>query len=133
MIMKPTFLNIVLIIFFKYALFYAYLMYKNRDYYFIEPNIHSTSDLFYYLCMLLALPVMSVMIYSLPLYYAFKVKRFFYFIAIILICTAIESFLYVKLASTQDFMNGLVIGFIELLLIFIFFTNTMRNIYRVKF
>src|SRR5688500_6650376 len=102
----PTFLKICFCIFFKYISFFLFLMIKNGDYYFINHVIRNSSDLFYYLWILLSLPLITIIIFGFLFYYSFRVKNIFLFLFIILSLLVGEYFLYTYLASPLDLTNG---------------------------
>lgn len=54
----------------KYLLLYLILMGKNQDYYFLAPGIRHVVDLWYYLYLLLALPMFEFCLFAAPLYWA---------------------------------------------------------------
>ena len=123
-------LNILIYFLVKYFAFYILLMFKNNDFTFLElNNIRNGEDLFYYLWLLLFLPVVSMIIFSAPIYFSFKVKKGIYFILIIGVILIAEYFLYTYLASQMDSMNGVYNGIISLLFLFLFFFKAIRSIF----
>jgi hypothetical protein len=128
--LKPAFLNILLYLFVKYLVFYVYLMFKNNDYYFLEPGIRDGADLFYYLWLLLFLPFTSILLFSAPIYYSFKLNRAIYFMVLISGVLVAEYFLYTHLASQADLMNGVYNGILSVLFLFLFFFKHIRFIFK---
>jgi len=129
--MKPTFLNILLYLFVKYIVFYIFLMFKNADFKLLEVNnIKKGEDLFYYLWLILFLPLVQILIFSAPLYYSFKVKNPLYFLLIISIIFIAEYFIYVFFTSDKHVdMNGIYNGIIGALLLLLFFFKYIKGIY----
>lgn len=122
---KATLLNISLYILIKYLLFYILLMFKNDDYYFINPSIRNGDDLFFYLWLLLSIPVLCMIFFSAPIYYAFKIKKKVFFVLIILGYLIIEYLLYTYLASQSDLKNGLYNSMLSIFLLGIFFFKSI--------
>lgn len=119
---RPTFLNILLLILVKYLFFYVFLMFKNQDYSLIEIGTLKTSeDVFYYLFIFLFLPVGNVILFSVPLYFILKVKNVVYVLLLVLAIVIAEYFLYTYFASQENRMNGVYLGIINLLLLYLFF------------
>src|SRR5688500_16001299 len=97
--LRLTFLNILLLILVKYLLFYILLMFKNQDYSFIEiGNLKNSEDVLYYLFIFLFLPVMNVILFSVPLYFILKLKNAVQLIVLILVIVVAEYFLYTYFA-----------------------------------
>lgn len=122
----PTFLKICICIFLKYMVFFLFLMFKSKNYYFISPDIRDASDLFYYLWLLLSLPVLAIMTFGVPLYYSFGVKSILLFFLIVLLLIAGEYFLYTYLASSLDFTNALYNALFTILFFGLFFYKEIR-------
>jgi hypothetical protein len=101
-------------------------MFKSKNYYFISPDIRDASDLFYYLWLLLSLPVLAIMTFGVPLYYSFGVKSILLFFLIVLLLIAGEYFLYTYLASSLDFTNALYNALFTILFFGLFFYKEIR-------
>ena len=131
--LKTTFKNILVYIFIKYVLFYIFLMFKNNDFSFLKLNALKTGqDWFYYLWLFLFLPVISMILFSAPLYFTFKVKKAIYFIIFISMILVAEYFLYTYFASQANLMNGVYNGIISLLLLLLFFSKQISLIFTKK-
>jgi hypothetical protein len=122
MMMKLTFKNVLLYIFLKYLFFSVFLMFKNKDFKLLEIDnlIHGHTFVYFFLFML-PLPIVSMIIFSAPIYYSFKLKRFFLFALLIGVVFVAEYFLYTHLASTSNLMNGVYLEVISILLFLLFF------------
>ena len=127
--LKPVIQNILLYLLVKYVIFYIFMMFKNNNFYFINPGIKSGADLFYYLWVFLFLPALCMLIFSVPLHLAFKSKKVIYFILIASAFLVIEYFLYTYFASQMDLMNGIYNGIISLLLLLLFFFRSIREVF----
>lgn len=117
----PTYLKISFCIFLKYMIFFLFLMFRNKDYYFIRPGIRDGSDLFYYLWLLLSLPLLTIIVFGIPIYYSFRVKSIFLFFLLLSAFVVGEYFLYTYLASPSDSTNGLYNAFLTVLFFSLFF------------
>jgi hypothetical protein len=73
--MKPSYFAVVLSLYAKYFLLFLFLMVKNHDFFFVTPTIREGADLFYYLWLLLCLPTLEALCFSVPLYWALKVPN----------------------------------------------------------
>src|SRR5438105_180928 len=82
--LKPAIKNILFYLLFKYIVFYILMMFKNDNFYLINPGIRNGADLFYYLWMFLFLPGLCMVIFSAPIYFAFRSKSIIFFILIII-------------------------------------------------
>ena len=129
--MKSLFKNIVLYIFLKYLVFYVLMMFKNNNYMLIRINeLKTGGDWFYYLWIFLFLPIVRTILFSAPIYFSFKLKKFFLFPLLIGAVFLAEYFLYTQLASTTDLMNGVYLEIIGVLLFFLFFYRDIVLVYK---
>lgn len=129
--LKLSILNILLFWFVKYIAFYVFMMFKNNNFAFLKVNeIKTGEDLFYYLWLFLFLPVVSMLIFTAPVYFSFKVKSLVYFALVIAAVLIVEYFVYTYLASTSDFMNGVYNGIISVLFLLLFFFRHISVIYQ---
>lgn len=123
---KSNFLNILFYILIKYLVFYIFMMFKNDNYYLINPGIRDGADLFYYLWMFLFFPVLIFILFSIPIYYSFKIIKCSYFVLVNLIVLGIEYCLYTYLASQLDFSNGIYNMIISVILFLILFQEPIK-------
>lgn len=79
-----------------------------------------TSNIFYYILYILIFSVISSLIFSIPLFFIFKVKGVYFLLLIGLFLIA-EYFLYTYSASPSDLMNGVYNLGLSLLFLFVFF------------
>ncbi len=123
---KLNFSNILLYILVKYFVLYGVLMIKGSNTKLLEiGSIKNGEDLFYYLWVILFLPIVCMIIFSAPLYFTLKVKGLIKFISLITLIFIAEFFLYTYLASQADYINGIINAVIGLLLLFIFFYKSI--------
>jgi hypothetical protein len=131
--LRVTFKSILLYILLKYILFYIFLMFKNDNFSLIEfDNLKGGHTLMYFLLIMLPLPIISMILFSAPLYFAFKVKNVIYFILIVSAILVAEYFIYTYLASQADSMNGVYNGIISLLLLLLFFFKPIFSIFNQR-
>lgn len=118
-----TFKNVLLYILLKYFIFYIARMIKMNDYRFLRINeLRDAGDWFYYSWLILFLPIVSMILFSAPIYYSFRLKNIFLFSVAILSIFVAEYFVYVYWTSNRHIdMNGIVNGVIGLLLFILFF------------
>lgn len=127
--LKPISRNILFYFLVKYVIFYIFMMFKNSNFYFVNPGIKNGGDLLYYLWLFLFLPVLCMLIFSVPLYFAFNRKKGIYFILITSAFLVSEYFLYTYFASQMNLMNGIYNGIISLLLLLLFFFKSIRKMF----
>lgn len=105
----------------KYIAFYVLLMVKNKNYFFLRVDqIRSTGDTFYYLFMVLFLPLLCFFLLSAPLYYVLKSdsRPLKALIVFLILC---EYVLYTWLASQLNYWNGIYNAMLSVLFILLFF------------
>lgn len=124
---KVNFKNILVYILLKYLLFYIFLMFKNNDFRLLKVNnLKSGEDWFYYLWLILFMPILNILLFSLPLYLILKVRNCIYFTFFLALILAADFFLYTYLVSQTDVIKGLYNCIISLLLFLIFFLKVIR-------
>jgi hypothetical protein len=109
-------------------------MFKNNDYSLVQlNNLKSAVDVFYYLWIFLFLPVLSMILFAVPMYYIFKAKNALFFSLLVGIILVAEYFLYTYFASQANLMNGIYNEIISVsLLIFLFF-KTISSIFKSNY
>lgn len=131
--LRPAFKNIILFFFLKYFIFYIFLMFRNNDYTFVQiGSLRNGEDVFYYLWMFLFLPVLCIILFSVPIYFAFKLKNMIYFILLVGGFLIAEYFLYTHYASQADLMNGIYNGLIGLLVLLLLFFRIIGELFKLK-
>jgi hypothetical protein len=115
---KTTYLNIVLFILLKYFIYYLVFNIFIYDGYDI---LHSFNieGVIYLFIVFLPLPLISIILFSAPLYYAFRVN-FFYFMLILLGVLLAEYYIFVLLTSQRHIdrygvLNGAITVFLFLI------------------
>jgi hypothetical protein len=128
---KPSILNILSFWLVKYVAFYILLMFKNDNYALLRVDeIQNGDDLFYYLWLFLFLPVVCMLIFSVPLYLSLRVKKWAYLALIITAILIAEYFLYTWLASQTNLINGVYNGIFSLLFLLLFFLRRAGNLHQ---
>lgn len=126
-LMKPTLLNIMLFWLVKYVAFYSFMMFKTNNYAFIKVNeIKNGVDLFFYLWIFLFLPIVCMIILSVPLYFSLKASKINYFLLIVCITLIAEYIIYTYSASQADLMNGVYNSIISSCSYFYFTINILK-------
>jgi len=127
--LKPIFRNILLYIFLKYLIFYVFMMFRNNNFYLVNPGIRDGADLFYYLWIFLSLPVFISVLFSPPIYYSFRIrmKKTIYFVLINIIVLIAEYFIYTSFASQLNSWNGIYNAIIGIIIFILFFYKRIRS------
>lgn len=129
--LKPSFLNTLLFWFTKYIVFYVFMMIKNNNYALIRiSELKTGEDWFYYLWMFLFLPLVAMLIFSVPLYLSFKAKSSVYFTVAVIAVFVAEFFIYTWLASQANLMNGIYNGIISVVFLMLFFYRYIKKFYQ---
>ncbi len=103
------------------------MMFNNSNYALLKVNeIKTGEDLFYYLWLFLFLPIVSIVVFTAPTYYLFKVKGIIYVILIACLVIVIEYFMYTLLASQANWINGIYNGIITVIIFLLFFYKPMK-------
>lgn len=125
---KTTISSIIFFILIKYLLFYIFMMFKNDNYALIKFNeLKNGEDLFYYLWTFLSLPVICIILFTLPLYYSLRAKSRFLFYFLIICVFVLEYIIYTYLASQLSLLNGVVNLLIGVILFVLFYYRTIRT------
>lgn len=132
--LKPTFRNILLYFFSKYLLFFLFLMFKHNDFRLLQiKNLNDFGNsLVYFGLMMLPLILIITALFSVPVYYSFKLRNAVYFILLIIAFLVGEYFVYTYWASPSNKMNGVYNGGIGLLFLGIFFFKPIGLILKQK-
>jgi hypothetical protein len=78
-------------------------MFKNGNFALLEPeNLKVGHSLRYFLFVMLPLPVLSMILFSAPIYFTFRVRNAVYFILLLSAVFTAEYFLYTYLASPAN-------------------------------
>ncbi len=102
----------------KYFLFYILMMFKNDNYALISvENLKTFQDIVYYCFIFLALPTLFTVVLTVPIYYTFKLNNLHIFSGLIFILLAIECLVYTYLASQLDYLNGVYLLIISVLVL----------------
>jgi hypothetical protein len=128
---KPTILNILLYLFLKYIAFYIFLMFKHDDFRLLQ--IESINDLgnslYYFSVMMLPLILIIMALFSVPIYFAFRLKNAIYFSLIVVAFLIAEYIIYTYSASQTNLMNGLYNGILSTLFLLLFFFRNIKLLF----
>jgi hypothetical protein len=106
-------------------------MFKYQDYTLIDiGNLRNGQDIFYYLWTFLFLPVCSAILFSAPIFIAFKLNNGMIYILIIAVVWVAEYFFYTYMASPADMTNGLYNALIGLGLFVILFFKRIISLFK---
>jgi hypothetical protein len=121
---KVAFWKILFYWLIKYIVFYVFMMFKNKDYYLINPGIRNGEDLVYYLWIFLSLPIICSLLFSVPIYLSFRSKKMVYIVLSLLLIVIAEYFVYTYMASQTDRFNGLYNALISIVIFILFFFSS---------
>lgn len=129
--LRPSFANIVLYIFVKYLIVYAVFMVATKNFKLLEiGKIKNGEDLFYYLWIILFIPIVNILLISVPLFLSFKVKNKIYFLSLIVIIFLVEYFVYVYFTSQKYFdVKGIIIEIISCVIFYLFFYRKINTLF----
>lgn len=129
--LKPTFLNILFYILFKYLIVYLVFMIATNNYKIIQvSNVKNGADLFYYLWLLLFLPVVSMVLFSAPYYLLFRIKNKDIFIVAIVTILLVEYLFYVYFNSQKHIdMRGILMVLISSIVFYLMFFKKINSHY----
>jgi len=104
-------------------------MFKNQNYALIRLNdLKNGQDVFYYLWIFLFLPILFIILFSVPLYFSFKIKNIKYLLILLIAILVLEYMIYTYLASPSDLINGIYNGVISIMFYFLFFLKRIKLI-----
>ena len=120
---KTTLKNIILYILFKYLIFFIFMMIMTSNFKLLHfYNLKSAQDWFYYLWLILFFPILTMIIFSAPIYFSFKIRQAFYFLLAIMAVFIAEYFVYCFFTSEKYVnINGIYNEIISLLVFILFF------------
>lgn len=121
--LKSKFSNVVIYVFIKYFIVFLLFMIKDNNLKLLKlNNIRNGEDLFYYLWIVLFFPIIDIILFSIPLYYSFKIKNKVYFVLSLLIIFGVEYLMNVYFSSQKifdiDVFIKVIIGIIVFLIFF---------------
>ncbi len=93
-------------------------------------NLKGGHTLMYFFLVMLPAPILSMILFSAPLYFTFRVRNAIYFILLLSVVFIAEYFLYTYLASPADEKNGLYLVCIGVLLLLVFFFTSITSIFK---
>ncbi len=129
---QSKFISIIFYLFIKYIIFFIFLMIKDNNTKLLRfDSLENTGDWFYHLWVILFLPVISVIIFSIPLYFAFKTNKVINFLLITVGVLLADYFIYVFFTSDKHIdLNGVYNMLISTLLLFIFFQKSIILLFK---
>ena len=126
--MKISLKKILIFMFLKYFVFYAFMMFKTSNYALIEfENLISFVNIFYYLWIFLFLPTVCFVLFSFPIYYSFSKNNVNVFMLINIGVLIIEYAVYTCLASQSDYLNGIFNSIISVICFLFIFRKEIKR------
>ncbi len=131
---KPKITSIVFYLFIRYIIFFIFLMIKDNNAKLIDfDSLESAEDWFYHLWIALFLPIVSVILFSIPLYLAFKTKKAIKFFLIVIGILIVDYFMYVFFTSNKHIdLNGIYNAIISSILLAIFFRKSIVSLVKAN-
>lgn len=131
---KPTLFNIIFYIFFKYLIVYVIFMIATNDYRMLQiSNIKSGQDLFYYLWLMTFLPIVSIVLFSIPYFFSFRIRNNRMFVTAILAILFLEYLFYVYFNSQKQIdLYGVSMVSISLIVFYLFFFKRINLFFQNK-
>lgn len=128
--MRIRVINIVLYFLIKYFVFYVFLMLKNKDYSLLQiSSLENGEDWFYYLWIILSLPLFFSLIFGAPLYFALNRMKANSFLFTVVASFLLEYFLYTCLASQENLWNGVYGALIGIVLFVLLFFQRVKALF----
>lgn len=129
--LKPSYLNVLFFLLLKYIVVYVIFACATD---FKMPqisNIKNGADLFLFLWMNLFFPVLEMILFSVPLYFALKIKRWVSFFLVIALITVSEYFVYVYFTSDKHInIKGVFIELIGLTVFVVCFFRVISSMFK---
>ena len=96
--LQPTLKNILFFLFTKYLAYYLYFMAKHNDFRLFElKSISDIGSLFtYFAFFMLPIIILSFILFSLPIYFSFKLKNVFLFLTSLSVLLILELIIYLN-------------------------------------
>lgn len=127
--LQPKTAHIIIFWIIKYALFYIFLTLLHNNFTLLDiSELDTWKDWFYYLWIILFLPVSAILLFTFPIYKALNVSSRQLFVLIMLLVLIAEFFFYTWMASQSNMMYGIYNGIITLVLFSLLFFNRIKII-----
>lgn len=109
------------------------MMFKNNDYTLIRlDQLRNIEAVVFYLWIFLSLPVISIGLFAVPLYFILKIRKALYIVLLVMGVFVIEYYLYTYLASESDLKNGIYLEVISIIIFIFFFFKHFKSISKMK-
>ena len=128
---KLSFLNSIFYLLVKYTVFFFILAFigdrfKNAVINNAETSIEMIKLTVGYILYILIYEIFLVLLFCVPLYYILKIERWIYFLPLLIVFYCLEFFVYTYFYSPSDKMPGVYNAIIGILLLAIFFYQSIR-------
>ncbi len=128
--LKPNYINICFYLFIKSIIFYLLLMVVNNDFTMLKSVLDTKKwqDFFFNIWIILFFPLLDIVLFSIPLYLSFKIKKEVYFILSIFIILFLEHLIYIYFTSQKILdIDAFFKVVISLILLVGIFYKTIKN------
>lgn len=127
--LNPSFKNILLYVVLKYIIVYIIFMIATNNFKLLKVgSIRNVEDLFYYLWMILFIPIVNMLLFTAPLFLSFRVKRITYFIILVGLISGLQYLTYVYFTSQRHIdAKGIIIEIIGLILLYTLFFKKIKS------
>ncbi|MGY0427012.1 MAG: hypothetical protein ACWIPI_09345 [Polaribacter sp.] len=105
-------------------------MIKDSNYELLKiSNFKSGQDILYHILLFAPLPLISTVIFTIPLYYSFKIKNLIVFIGVFLLYLILEYLIYTYLTSQKPVdVNGVYNVLISIIVFSLMFIKSIKGI-----
>ncbi len=128
--LKPNYINICFYLFIKSIIFYLLLMVVNNDFTMLKSVLDTKKwqDFFFNIWIILFFPLIDIVLFSIPLYLSFNIKKEVYFILSIFIILFLEYLIYIYFTSQKIMdIDAFFKVVISLILLVGIFYRTIKN------
>ena len=127
--LRTSFINILGYLLLKYIVVYAVFMIATNNFKLLGiDNIKNGNDLFYYLWIVLFIPIMNMIFFSFPYFLSFKIKKRGYFFLSIGLIVLLEYLGYVYFTSQKSIdVKGIYISLISLCILYFLFFRRINS------
>jgi hypothetical protein len=135
--LKPKFLNIIFFLFVKYLVFACVLAFgEGRFKLLVILNSNNRHELFvnslYYLLYVIIVIFLFILIFSIPIYFVFKIRNAAFFSLLMITILILEYLLYIYLGSQKYVdIDAVYNSILTVLFLFLFFFKHIRSIFKI--
>ena len=134
-IKNPTYPDVLIYLFVKYLVFFIIMAFSNHRFETIvvsvsENNYELFVNTIHYVIYILISVLPLIFVFSIPIYFIFRLKKVIYILLLIVLTILSEYFIYVYLYTSQTHINinGVYNGIIGILLFVLFFRRYINSL-----